>query len=310
MAALLPSLAVRGQDDQGGVLSNIRRTIPLILILFLLINSTLIIEPPSLASVAVQAQGQPFFSINSIEVTEGVNPQAVFTVSLTYQGSLREFESSVNYSALNGTAAAPADFQQASGTVSFPPGRGGTVSMNVSIPIADDSVEEGDETFTLVLNNPSPAFVLSPATGTCTIHDNDSGPSGLVILDAEVVEGDSGSTDAVFRVGLNGTSSAVVSVDFATENFSAVAGSDYLSRAGTLTIPAGQRSANITVPIIGDTLPELTQRFFVRLSNGRGAPIQVGEGVCAIIVFRMRMSHTSGAGDPIHFRISDSCRRG
>ncbi|HWP43756.1 MAG TPA: Calx-beta domain-containing protein, partial [Blastocatellia bacterium] len=249
------------------------------------INFTILMEPSFSASAAMPAQGQPFFSVNNVEVTEGPGAQAVFTISLTYQGGFRDFSSSVSYTTMNGTAASPADYQQASGTVSFPPGPnpGGTASMTVSIPIVDDNETEGDETFTVVLSNPSPAFVLSPATGTCTIHDDDSGPSSIVILDAEVSEGDAGTTDAVFRVGLNGSASSGVSVDFATENLSAVAGSDYSSRAGTLTIPAGQRSADIVVPIVGDTLPELTQGFIVRLSNAQGAQIQDGEAVGVII---------------------------
>jgi hypothetical protein len=106
---------------------------------------------------------------------------------------------------------------------------------------------------------------------------------GVVILDAEVGEGDSGTTDAVFRVGVNGSRDSAVSVDFTTVNFGAAAGSDYQSRTGTLTIPAGQQSANITVPIIGDTMPERNQAFFVRLSNARGATITDGEAVGVIL---------------------------
>lgn len=80
----------------------------------------LIIKPSSSSSAATMAQGQPFFSINNIEVTEGTNPQAVFTVSLTYQGGAREFTSSVSYAVVNGTAAAGSDYQQSTGTVNFP----------------------------------------------------------------------------------------------------------------------------------------------------------------------------------------------
>jgi hypothetical protein len=259
-----------------------RRTIiiSLMLFLFISINSTLIIEPP-LASALIPVQGNPFFSINSIEVTEGVNPQAVFTVSLTYQGSFREFFSSVSYSTSNGTASA-SDYQQSSGTVSFPPGPGGTVSTTISISIVDDSETEGDETFTVTLSNPEPAFIVQ-GPGTCTIHDNDGGPPGLVILDTQVIEGDSGTTDAVFRVGVNGSVNSAVTVDYATENLSAVAGSDFARTTGRLTISAGQRSANIIVPVIGDTLPEHTQGFFVRLTNPQGSTIADGEAAGVIV---------------------------
>jgi hypothetical protein len=255
-------------------------TISIILFLFVSINFTLIIGPPSSASALISAQGNPFFSINSIEVTEGTDPQAVFTVSLTYQGSFREFFSSVSYSTSIGSASG-SDFQQTSGTASFPPGQGGTVSTTISIPIVDDQLTEEDETFTVTLSNPEPAFIVQ-GPGTCTIHDNDSGPSGLVILDTQVVEGDSGTTDAVFRVGVNGSVNSAVTVDYATENLSAVAGRDYDRTTGTLTIPAGQRSANIVVKVLGDLLPEWSQGFFVRLSNARGAEISDGEAVCEI----------------------------
>lgn len=124
---------------------------------------------------------------------------------------------------------------------------------------------------------------VTEGPGTGLIHDNDGSTSGLVILDTEVVEGDSGTTDAVFRVGLNGANSSGILVDYATEGFSAVAGIDYVESSGTLTIPAGSISANLTVPIIGDALPEWPQRFFVRLSNARGADIQDDESVCTII---------------------------
>ncbi|MCI0488011.1 MAG: hypothetical protein L0229_15580 [Blastocatellia bacterium] len=260
--------------------------IPLILILFVSINSALIIESSSSASVAMRAQFRSFFSVNNIEVTEGTDPQAVFIVSLTYDGGLREFASSVNYATVNGTATSGSDYQQSTGTVNFPPGAtpGGTVSMTVSIPIIDDSETEGDETFTLVLSNPSPAFDIQ-GPGTCTIHDNDSGPSGLTIQSTALVEGDTGTTDAVFRVELDRPSDTVISVDFNTENYSAIESSDYLRREGTVNIPAGQQSANIIVPVIGDTIPETgslpgtdkkagpLQAFLVRLSNARGAPI-------------------------------------
>ncbi|MCI0489046.1 MAG: hypothetical protein L0229_20835, partial [Blastocatellia bacterium] len=257
--------------------------IPAILIILSFINYALIIEP-SAASIVAPVQGSPSFSINSIEVTEGIDAQAVFTVTFEYQGGFREFTTTVNYSTSNGSATAPGDYTNSAGTVTFPPGEtpGGRVTMTVSIPILDDEEQEGDETFTVALSNPNFQFILSPP-GTCTIHDNDNGPSRMAILDTQVTEGDSGTVDATLRVGLNRRSNSDVLVDYTTESFSAVAGSDYVARSETLTIPAGSISREITIPIIGDTLPECPQRFFVRLSNARGAEITDDEGVCTII---------------------------
>ncbi len=108
-------------------------------------------------------------------------------------------------------------------------------------------------------------------------------PPALAVLDTEVVEGNTQTTTAVLRVGLNRPSSSDVTVDYATANFSAVAGRDYVARSGSLTIPAGSLSRDITVEIIGDTLPERTQSFFVRLSNARSATVSDGEGLCGIV---------------------------
>ena len=144
--------------------------ITLMLLVFVFINYIPMIQTTPSANTAMPAQGQPFFSINSIEVTEGADPQAVFTVTLTYQGGFRDFAASVDYSTSNGTATAPGDYQQSSGTANFPPGQ--INSMTISIPIADDSQTEDAETFTVTLSNPQPAFVIE-GPGTCTIRDND-----------------------------------------------------------------------------------------------------------------------------------------
>jgi Calx-beta domain-containing protein len=49
-----------------------------------------------------------------------------------------------------------------------------------------------------------------------------------------------------------------VSVNYATADGSATAGSDYQAASGTLTIPAGQTTGTITVLVNGDRLGEPT----------------------------------------------------
>jgi hypothetical protein len=167
-----------------------------------------------------------------------------------------------------------------------PPVFGNTVASFVGlgdnfVPASVANAADGNLQTTTVMGNTAGQTQRLRVTIGFPPPEPPPGPS-LVILDVEVGEGDSGTTNAVFRVGVNGTPAAAVSADFATANFGAVAGSDYLSRTGTLTIPLGQQSANINVPVIGDTLPERPQSFFVRLSNPRGATIQDGEGVGVI----------------------------
>jgi trimeric autotransporter adhesin len=66
---------------------------------------------------------------------------------------------------------------------------------------------------------------------------------------------------------------APVTVDFATQNGTAIAGSDYTATSGTLTFPAGSPHGSqqtINVPLINDTVPEVAETFLVNLSNPSG----------------------------------------
>ena len=60
---------------------------------------------------------------------------------------------------------------------------------------------------------------------------------------------------------------AAVTVTYATANGTAIAGQDYTAKTGTVTIPAGATSATFSVPIMGDTVVEQDETFFVNLSD-------------------------------------------
>lgn len=108
-------------------------------------------------------------------------------------------------------------------------------------------------------------------------------PLELAITDATVVEGNSGSVQAVFTVTLSGEPSGQVTVDFATSDTSALAGADYAAQSGTLTLGPGVLSQTITVPILGDRAGEGNETFFVKLSNPLGALLRDPEGMGSIV---------------------------
>ena len=63
-----------------------------------------------------------------------------------------------------------------------------------------------------------------------------------------------------------------------------MAGSDYVAQSGTLTFSSGQTTRTISVPIIGDTIPERNESFFVNLTTATGgAVILRGQGIGRII---------------------------
>jgi hypothetical protein len=117
----------------------------------------------------------------------------------------------------------------------------------------------------------------APRRGLCDIGAvefyDDVLPS-VSVSDVTVTEGNSGTVNAVFTVALSGPAGQVVTVNFAMENDTATAASDYVSKSETLTFKPGETSKNITVLVNGDTANEPNETFFVNLSNASNATIE------------------------------------
>lgn len=88
--------------------------------------------------------------------------------------------------------------------------------------------------------------------------------------------------NAVVNVNLSRAAAGPITVNYATQNGTAIAGSDYTTTNGTLTIPANQTSATIAVPIIDDTIAEPNETFSVNLSNPNGAVLANNQGVVTV----------------------------
>jgi serralysin len=71
-------------------------------------------------------------------------------------------------------------------------------------------------------------------------------------------------------------------VNFATQNGTAVAPSDYGSRLGTLTFNPGVTSRDIVVTIKGGNVVEPTEHFFMNLSGPVNATISDAQGQATI----------------------------
>lgn len=93
------------------------------------------------------------------------------------------------------------------------------------------------------------------------------GTFAITTATASVNEGAGTLTVTVARTG--GTDCSV-SVDYATANGSASAGSDYTAASGTLTFGPGVSSQTFTVPITNDPVSEATETFTVAISNSTG----------------------------------------
>ena len=180
----------------------------------------------------------------------------------------------VQYATADGTAERNRDYWDIGGVVRFGPGE---TTKTVTVPVIGDPVPEADETFVVNLSNARGA-IIGKGQGLGTIL-NDDGPR-VLISDASprAGEGNSGMTAYTFAVTLSQPSGLPVTVQYATADGTALAGSDYIATNGTLTFQRGETRKTVTVDVAGDTVPELDETFTINLSNASYAVIAKGKG--------------------------------
>ncbi|MEM8639509.1 MAG: Calx-beta domain-containing protein [Cyanobacteria bacterium P01_G01_bin.54] len=210
--------------------------------------------------------GAPTLSISDPTVNENAGT-ATFTVSLSAASGQAI---SVDYATADGTATAGSDYTTNNGTLNF---AAGVTSQDITVTILNDLLNEASETFDVNLTNPTNA-TIADATGQGTINDDDAPPT-LSITDATVNEN---AGTASFTVSLSAASGQAVSVNYATADGTATAGSDYTSNTGTLNFAAGETSKTVTVNITDDALNEVAETFDVNLSAPTNATIADGTG--------------------------------
>jgi hypothetical protein len=229
------------------------------------------------------AEQEPSVTIESVRVDEGAGTVALI-VTLSSPASN---DVTVEWATADGTAIAPEDYLAAIGTAVI--GQGET-SAEILVTIVDDEEPETSESFDVVLSNAFGATLGAASVGTVTIEDNDApepdnpdadadAPSAteppstpvLSVDDIGLAEGDSGTTEFEFTVGLSAPADEEVTFDYETYDGSAEAPSDYTAVSGSGTIPAGETSTTITVLVNGDTEPEDDETFWLEIYNVQGA---------------------------------------
>ena len=149
------------------------------------------------------------------------------------------------------------------------------ISSNVSTPLIGSGA-----TFCIRWND----FDASGADDGLAIDDFSITVSGspvpvVSINDVAALEGDSGTTNFFFAFGLSQPAGpGGVSIQYATADGTATAGSDYTADAGTLFIPEGSSSVAFSIAVNGDTVQEADETFFVNIVSAVGANIADGQG--------------------------------
>ena len=202
------------------------------------------------------------------DVAEGSS--AIFTVTLSKAVAA---EVTVAWNDAPRTAQT-SDYTEESGTLTFAANSGAGATRTITIPVTDDGLSEMAETFDVVLGAVGGAgaddvFVKTTASSaTATIAASDaitvsiSGPSSA----------DEGDATTNYSVSLSGgTPTEDLTVNYATSNGTALAGSDYTADSGTLTFTQANSGAQtFTVRITDDNLSESGETFSVNLSSATG----------------------------------------
>jgi sugar lactone lactonase YvrE len=94
-----------------------------------------------------------------------------------------------------------------------------------------------------------------------------------------------GFSTVTITVNRSGDVSSSTSVDYATSDGTAIAGSDYTATSGTLAFTPGQLSKTFTVPIINDNLYEAgNETFNITLSNPTGGAVLSGPPTAVVTI--------------------------
>ncbi|WP_052158227.1 Calx-beta domain-containing protein, partial [Lacinutrix jangbogonensis] len=161
----------------------------------------------------------------------------------------------VSITTVDNSATDPIDYSSTTVTATIPNGQ---TTVNVSIPITDDTTGEPTEDFTVNGTVTSGNTTNPSDSGTVTITDNDT--PGMSLGDVTIAE-DGGS--ASVPVSIDNPSSVDTVVSITTVDNSATNPNDYSSTTVTATIPNGQTTVNVSIPITDDTTGEPTEDFTV-----------------------------------------------
>jgi Calx-beta domain/Domain of unknown function (DUF4214)/WD40-like Beta Propeller Repeat len=244
-------------------------------------------------------------SINGLSQREGDSGTTAYGFTVTLSAPSMQTVT-VHFATADGTATtANNDYQATSGDLTFDPG---VTSKTVTVPVNGDTTPEPDESFSVNLSSASNAELFVSSVQGTILNDD----ATISIDDVTKVEGDSGTTDAVFTVRIPFASALAVSVHFATADSTATtANNDYQATSGDLTFDPGDTSKTITLTISGDTTPEPDEIFFVNLSNPVNAQFTDGQGAgtirnddAALSINDVTRAEGNASTTPVSFTVS------
>ncbi len=216
------------------------------------------------SGVATQP-GQLGFSAASYSATEG-GANAIITVTRT-NGSSGSV--TVAYATGGGAAVAGRDYTSTSGTLTF---ADGVTSQSFTVPILNNGQTGGSETVDLTLSNPTDGATLADNFSAILTLQNTSGSSLVSQFHFSVAHAHVSRTAglAALTVVRTGGVSSTETVQYATSDGTARAGTDYAAASGTLSFGPDVTAQTISLPILNDGQNNGDESLTLTLSNPTG----------------------------------------
>ncbi len=217
--------------------------------------------------------------VNNVTLLEGDSgaKQAVFEIRLSDPASEAI---TLTYQTRDGTALAGSDYTATTGTVTFAAGQ--TVA-SVAVDVSGDTAIEGSEKFSLVvapIAAHADQLAVDFAGGVATIMDDDASATApsLTVTGGETVEGTSGNDNFIpYTATLSEPSLSPVTFIYRALSGLADEGADYDINGTTVTIPAGQTSAQFFIRTAAENTVEADENIQVEVFNVLGAELANGE---------------------------------
>jgi hypothetical protein len=234
-------------------------------------------------------EGPIAFYVNDVSKLEGNSGTSPMTFTVTASPAPAPGQTvTVKVKSTQGTAKAGSDFKAvALHAISF---TSATPTQQVSIPIIGDKTVEPNETVFLTLSAPSAGSVIGDGAGLGTIINDDGSlgatpPPAISVANTMVVEGTGGTSNAVFTLSLPSSPTQTTSVNVATADGTAIAGSDYTALPLTTITwaPGDPASRTVSVPITTDSIGEANETFTLNLSSPVNAVIGDASGLATIV---------------------------
>jgi hypothetical protein len=235
----------------------------------------------------------PVVNVTATDATASEPGTDTATFTITRMANAGIGEPLVVAYTVGGTATSGTDYAPLSGTVTI---AAGATSATVTVSPIDDNVGEPSETVVLTLAGRKEYALGTSVSATATIIDNDLPRVFITAVDA--VASEAGQDTATFVVErLTGVIDQPLTVRY-TLSGTATNGSDYQTLSGTVTIPANESVAAITLTPINDTLVERDETVVVTLAADAAYVVTTPSSATATIVNDDFPKVTVTASDP------------